>query len=619
MQPIKITIHNFKTIKDIELSLVQYQDKTVLVSAENKDEEGSNSNKSGKTNFIKAVNWCIGGISFIDDSNDEVIRYGEKECFVSIEFDGGRKIERNLKGKTQNFYYSINSTQVAESNAECEEKWFQDAGINKVVVKTGIYLDSSSGTFLSMTPMERFTVFSQWFNLGKYDKATEVCRQNLKSAENEKSFIQSNLKEITDAEIKENKDTLDGLIVRKVKTETDLAELRKKQRAFVAQEALKLKAENISEQITVTEQLLSERQQAETIIKQNNKEGIKQKLDTITNSIAEINVATNSKKIEQTQLGIALNDIEEQLKKARTCPKCNTPFYIINNEVKLFDKDSLEAAHKDITNKREKLLAVIEKNNRALEEKNKEMWELEQLLLEVKQAEQVLSKEISDINKLKADHIELKQQLSDIEDYTYDIEELELSRSGDISNIALFEERIKNQTKQQEEYKNNLEKIKSFDEVIKLNELWGGKGQKKGLFSQIKGLILRKFLINLEILTNNNLKNLFEVDSGIKFEITDKGIELFQENGHRIGSCSSGEKARINFSLALAKNNLYPCNLEMLFIDEFFSNLDAIGMEYTLKILSKLKSMNFVISHVPVEHEHEIKLIKENNITFIEE
>ena len=92
-------IKNFKSIKDIEIDFTPFLNKTVLISGENRDEVGLDSNKSGKTCFVESFIWVLFGSQLIRGNSEEIVRHGEKEATGILRFDNGIEIERKLKGK----------------------------------------------------------------------------------------------------------------------------------------------------------------------------------------------------------------------------------------------------------------------------------------------------------------------------------------------------------------------------------------------------------------------------------------------------------------------------------------------------------------------------------------
>jgi DNA repair exonuclease SbcCD ATPase subunit len=611
MQANKLIAKNFRTFEYLEIDLVL--NKTILITADNRDDEGANSNRGGKSNLVKAMIWCMAGVSQVEDTNDELIRYDQDSCMVSLELTDSKneyKIERSLKKGTQTFNYWINGVVIAQTNKECEEKWFEDSGINKATFKSSVYLNSVNGTFLTMTPLERFNLLSEWFQLEKYDSAIELCKDKIKDLSKELEFLEK---------IEKPVDQIDELEVQKQSIKNELSfkneklnELSKKQQATGNKRVLDFEIGKINEQLDEAKSQEENRQR-------------KCKLEQYDLAKVHVKIADGKSKLTQCDTAIQnaqnailiykkeLAENNKQLAHPLTCPNCNAELlfltYLVpfnaqkvkNNIIELNEKIvKCEKTIKDATDYRLKIEPELDK------------------LVALDEEIQFFSSYVEEpinVPELLKEKEKLLAEFNSITDYSQDIRTL----TSDISNlnmqlgvVSAKMEQTKNQLVKYNEAQVEINKKKH---ELELYQLWGDYRTQKGLLSRIKGLILDKFLINLGTITNLNLKELFKINSKVKLDITKKGVEISQGE-HPVTSMSSGEKARVSFSIAFALNKLYPNNLEMLFIDEFFSNLDSEGMTQTLKVLDKIKGQKFVISHVPVECENKIELIRKDGITY---
>ena len=88
MQFLKLTINNFGTVGDAELSLAGLG--LVLITGDNKDAPLADSNGAGKSTLLDALAWCLWGQTVKGLKGDEVVnRFVGKNCKVSVSFESG--------------------------------------------------------------------------------------------------------------------------------------------------------------------------------------------------------------------------------------------------------------------------------------------------------------------------------------------------------------------------------------------------------------------------------------------------------------------------------------------------------------------------------------------------
>jgi len=603
MQPTFISLTNFKSIRSLKLDLTEFKDKVVLISGENRDEDGASSNRSGKSNLMKAFIWVLFGVKFIDSTNDEITTYGETETVGLIRF-GNVEVERRLKKGGQTFFYRIDGKDVSDSNKDAQELFLKDFDLeeaNKIIISNSIYLNSEIDNLIQSTPSERLKVLTTWLNLERYDQAVELTRDKIKEWEFTSNTITQFLNNFKEIDIS----TLE----------------QKKQATIEASENYKLALKGYQEK-------QKEYDNYATTLRF--KKGIEQQLADANKANERILKATEllkgediillkdarNKIIEDNQLILTrtqeinteLRHLAAQVEQPYTCPECNSSLVLRG--------EKLELSSKEIQDKIKETSDKLYSELKALPQRQPSN-KYDERIEKYQQIKVVADQSLVDTTELQAKLDELfKTTLFKPEDNSLKINELTIKISSFDREIGHIEAEIANYQRLKDE---TIEKQKELDilkENLRLGELWAGK-RKVGLFQEIKSLQLSLIISNLELLTNNYLNNHFEIQSRIKIEPTAKGVNIFQDNNglHPIESMSSGEKARVAFSIALALKEIYTSRLEILMVDEFFSSLDNVGMEYTINVLSKIKGMKFLISHSQVECDNEIKLIKEKGVT----
>jgi DNA repair exonuclease SbcCD ATPase subunit len=601
MQPTKITIKNFKSIKNISVDLSNLQNQTILLSGNNEDEEGADSNRTGKSNFIKALVWCMFGVSQVDDTNDEIIHYGESSCSVTITMDTC-EIERTLKNKTQNFFYRKNGNDVAESNKDAQELFLKDLGINSKnssVISNSIYLNSQANTLITATPAERLRIFTDWFNLNEFDNKVEKGKEEVKVLELERKGLEPFLNLETDSSKYE--ETLRNSRIQVNLINSQLTEHEDKQSTYNNFANLK------------TELLNLLHMSANAEIWNKNIQDAKVELATIDETAINEGEEFWKKEVEliTSSLSSLVNSFNQLQKQASgyplECPICANDVYYINGTLQEFDSvkvaEEIDRISKQIEEIKKK------KNDYEIQLNNIRAKQLKIRDLKIQSSKALVIVDDARITELK------EKTKEEPKDHRPVITQLK-SRLGLLNQeIGRCENLIATSTSNKEKKERAEKRITEIDEELRLYELWIGKRQKVGLLQEIKSFKLTRSVTNLEVLANNYLKSLFRINSGISLTFTVKGIELEQEGGHPVSSMTGGEKARTAFAIALSLSKLYSTNLDLILIDEFFGALDKTGMQLTIDILNKIEGMKFVISHVPVECEHEIVLTKRNGET----
>ena len=466
-----------------------------------------------------------------------------------------------------------------------------------------------NGTFLSMTALDRFKLLSEWFNLEKYDNAIEHCKEQLKNINQKLESLLS---------IQQPTQNLKSIEFQKTETEHKIVNLKIKRAEFEKKQELcdnkKLIEYRLSEIDAQIEEAKANDENKTNKDKLNRIDfnQIEKTLETNKNIYVELDKKLKQDTIELEILKKKLIEKNGLLKQPLQCPKCKSHL-LLKNKLVEFNKGDAETELNELKVKYIEINDSISINEKKIKELdlviNKDMELIEQI-----KYYDSFQFEFIDVVALNKERAELLTQFNK-KDYSQDIASINIEletlhyKQGELTTLVEF---VKRQTT---EYDEAQIKIDELNKQKLLYELWGDYKTSKGLFSQIKGLILDKFLGNLQAITNLNLSELFLVNSKIEFEVTKKGIEITQ-NGHSISSMSSGEKARMAFSIAFALNQLYKNNLNILILDEFFSNLDVTGMQETIKILDKIKGTKFIISHVPCEADNVINLIKKNGVTY---
>ncbi len=628
MQPEKIYIKNFGPFPEQTIDLSCFRDKTILLTGKNEDDEGSNTNMAGKSRFVKAFIWCMFGSRSIEDPVSEIVRHGEKECVVTVYFSDDTFITRKIKNGQMIFDYTKNGVIQSESNKDAQEIFLDDIGANKPtkilnnIIKSGIYLNTNTDTFISSTPSERTLILTNLFNLERYDEAAEKVRELSRSHNDRIKVLVEKIDEV--AELRNNYEEEAKDIVLLKERKTKLEKEIKDARDFNAKiqkpdDLLKRKNEilSLAESFKKTNKQIEEsRKIIDSINIDDTKrylEDYKLKIEAMEELLKSDSEGLSSIKSQLLVKENKLEELKKQLNNPQKCPECQVDLFFSKGTLEKFDKTTALLELATVENEIQK---INEKKEEELKSQKKDENSLRELKEKIEKQKEIISlfnlhkdkakEEIKDLTALRTEYKEIETKLSNIVKeipFNHLEDELEVINKKIILIENSFEQ-LKEREEKADKYKKELNEI---NEQISLCNLWAGAARttKAGLFYEIKQLIFSKILINLELATNNYLLNNFKINTKIKIE-ADKGIQIYQLKGeekHSLTNLTGGESSRVSICLAMAISKVFQTKLRFLILDEFFSLMDTEGIKNTFEFLDTLEGLKFVISNVPLEYD----------------
>jgi len=628
MQPEKIYIKNFGPFPEQTIDLSCFRDKTILLTGKNEDDEGSNTNMAGKSRFVKAFIWCMFGSRSIEDPVSEIVRHGEKECVVTVYFSDDTFITRKIKNGQMIFDYTKNGVIQSESNKDAQEIFLDDIGANKPtkilnnIIKSGIYLNTNTDTFISSTPSERTLILTNLFNLERYDEAAEKVRELSRSHNDRIKVLVEKIDEV--AELRNNYEEEAKDIVLLKERKTKLEKEIKDARDFNAKiqkpdDLLKRKNEilSLAESFKKTNKQIEEsRKIIDSINIDDTKrylEDYKLKIEAMEELLKSDSEGLSSIKSQLLVKENKLEELKKQLNNPQKCPECQVDLFFSKGTLEKFDKTTALLELATVENEIQK---INEKKEEELKSQKKDEKSFRELKEKIEKQKEIVSlfnlhkdkakEEIKDLTALRTEYKEIETKLSNIVKeipFNHLEDELEVINKKIILIENSFEQ-LKEREEKADKYKKELNEI---NEQISLCNLWAGAARttKAGLFYEIKQLIFSKILINLELTTNNYLLNNFKINTKIKIE-ADKGIQIYQLKGeekHSLTNLTGGESSRVSICLAMAISKVFQTKLRFLILDEFFSLMDTEGIKNTFEFLDTLEGLKFVISNVPLEYD----------------
>ena len=205
---------NFCSYKAEIIDFTKFQDNKVLIFGENRDEEGLDSNGSGKSTILDAICWALSGKTSKRGKIgvNDIIGPWEENALVELTLLGqfNLHIQRVKKEKGSDLVFKVNgvdkhvegNTEKSQHNLlyylgvprEHYKKWFED------FMNTYYFSKEIAQVFTGVTSTrsDKFQFISRFMNLRLLDLAGENVKNKLDDAESELKVLQSNLSIIKD-------------------------------------------------------------------------------------------------------------------------------------------------------------------------------------------------------------------------------------------------------------------------------------------------------------------------------------------------------------------------------------------------------------------------------------
>jgi DNA repair exonuclease SbcCD ATPase subunit len=533
-------------------------------------------NGSGKSTMLDALCFALFGKPFRDINKPQLLNsINNKDCVVEVEFDTGNKAYKIIRGIKPNVFEIYCNGELVNQDAAARD--YQEY-LEKFILK----LNYKSFTQIVILGSASFTPFMQ-----------------LKSGDRREI-----IEDLLDIQIFS---TMNSLVKDRLSNNKDLI-AHKKHEIDLATQKYDMQKKHIDE------------------LKQNNEDKVKEyeteiqcNSDTVSSLLANVTILTTEVESLQNSVAIKIeteakvktitkleSQIESNLSKFRkdigffqshdNCPTCRQTIAMEFKEEELTNlstkvtecEHGLTQLEQKLNAEQEKLNDIAEKQkelqrkqveiatiNTTITETNKMVSRLQKLVEELKNSKTVSDKEEQELNVIKGELTELKDNLRVlIDERTY----------YEVAGNLLKDTGIKTKI------------VKQYLPVI--NKL------------------VNKYLASLDFFVNFNL------DESFKETIKSRHRDEFTYNNF-----SEGEKQRIDMALMLTwravaklKNS---SNTNLLILDETFdSSLDANGTEELMKILHMLEGVNlFVISHkgdiLQDKFANVIRFAKEKNFSRI--
>jgi len=603
----RVVIHNFLSIGDADLKL--NNNSIVMVEGRNNNElEQSYSNGSGKSSIFNAICWALTGETIQGVSSDVVNIYATDGCWV--------KLEMKVNGDT----YEITRL---KDDKKSDMKIFKNGED-----KSGKGIRESSKVLETLFPDLTGDLIGSIIVLGqglphRFSNNTPAGRKEILERLSKSDFMIEDLKnrlnmrrEEIDNAIRQNEDerlkeeTLVGVYDNTIATdEHSLSELRECGIEDTTQleskiSELEKKRDGLSLRVKTFDDVIEAKTQA-LLSLTNDRNAAMGEIETkFKNELGKLDekLAPIVDKLKELdfQIAHANDDI---------CPTCGQRIpdrQHIDVEPLLKERDVLESDRQHIGEEKENVRLSFDKEKQNAE-KTYDPTAINNAITEMRtlrqSAQNELNETVASISELNTALLEMRYRN---QNYNASIKQLE-------DSISL----------------NRARKQQAEDKVVYYNERYNELSEHSDVLNQMSTIVKRDFrgylLSNVIDFINAKANDYADVVFGnrlINFSLNGNNIDI-GFNGKPYENLSGGEKQKVDLILQFAIKdmlNLYldiHCNI--LVLDEIFDNLDMVGCNNVLNLISELGDIDsvYIISHhadeLKIPYDMKIKVVKDSS------
>lgn len=612
----KISIYNFMSIGSSEIKLKD--NGYTLVTGTNNSNDGAISNGSGKSSIFEAIIWCLCGETLRGSKNVVNIN-GDDGALVVLEFSFDDKVYTILRSKEHSKYkttlqITVDGKDISGKGIRDSEKILREILPDLTSSFIGSVIILGQGMplkFSNNTPSGRKEVLEK---LSKSDFMIEDLKKRLV----ERKLVVHNLLRQAEDETLTNST--------KIETNQDLLSECKK-------DLEKLNAVDLNEQKIHLSELKDEyKLVCEEIVKKedeikgldfessvNSFEDEKNNcLKTYTTKKEELDNKRYKEREDILNGFVAqkseLNELKQYVQNVENmvdfCPTCGQK---LHNVVK-----------PDVTNEKNKILELTTKINvcdesinnienvykiacKTIEDEyNQNILRIKESLSNLTVAKNSLDNELKILNTKRND---INNEINKI---TVELDNFENENNKLITYVRKYEEQINIYTNKYEKsseltenYKCRESILNKFDSVIKRD---------------FRGYLLSNIIKYIDERANVYSQDIFG-DSLIEFKLEGNNILIkFQQKDYE--NLSGGEKQKVDLIVQFALRDMLSTYMNfsssLLVLDEIFDNLDYLGCERVINMISKRfndVSSIYIISH----HANELNIPFDNCISVIKE
>ena len=608
-----IKLHNFLSFGDAEITLKDAG--FVLVSGVNNNSSDlARSNGSGKSAIWEGISWALTGET-IRGCKQVVNKYTEDGCYVEITFSVDNNEYKVIRYKDYsnigtNLKIFVNNEDKSGKGIRDTEKLLNQYLPDLTPSLIGSVIILGQGLpqrFTNNTPSGRKEILEK---LSKSDFMIEDIKNKLFAR---KSVLNTDIRNLEDSNLSltSKKDvsqkSLDKLI-------SNLNELQDPKLIDISS--------IIKEKDSLEESLASVNNQSLTFSEQINKLNIdKSNIITLQNNEYEsirdkYKELINNLNIQKISLSSEISNLEKEIKKLKSvkdvCPTCGQKL----PDVHIVDTKDMET---DLQSKQEYFKTVVANYDTKIKEQNEELNKSKQ------KYQDNLNKIDLDLSNLNKSNREL-----DSNKISYQNKIRELEKQIEKHNFLL--EAYDNKKKELEDsIKETKDTIKTLDDQILYYNI---EKDTKNLHLDVvnkmmtiatrdfRGFLLSELINYISVRAKEYSQEIFETDK-IDFKLDGNNIYIGY-NDKEYENLSGGEKQKVDlivqFSIRDMLTKYLNFSSNILVLDEVFDNLDSIGCQKVINLIStKLSDIEsiFIITHhnqeLDIPADREIVVVKNQN------
>lgn len=668
-----IQIQNFLSISQVETELDNKG--LTLILGENKDDKNFSANGVGKSALIESIVYAIFGKTLRGLTGDSVVnRTVGKNMKISLdlEVDGVSyrviRYRKHHENKNQSILFR-GTTNITPKSETDLNNFMQDLfQIDYATFTSSVLYSEHSFNFSTATDSELKKAFDVILGFDTLVKCQDKAKERVRLVESEQKSLESKL-----TTLQSNLDNLEQKVeVYKSKSKdftTQTLEYVTDAKSRIKENVLKVdelgnKALELAKNVDSKKKELSEINSNYLTAKKEFEDSkttynaLKQevklleaseataKTEVSKNLTMQKSVKSSLQKLKTRQTSLESDINETTMKIGKPCPSCGVPMSesgvaevikTLKKQLRLLqvDIEDLEDELKELEETNEKLNQDLDNATSAVETKSKEadaeygkldstkvntwmgkLTEGRQQLGSMETREVTLDKEIQSYVKSNES---MEKQILDRESQENPYDEMLESISAEMNDInsqisTINSDIANNQTL--------LQQLKFWVEGF------GSSGIKSRLLDDVTPYLNKRANKYLQFLTEDSIQVEFSTQSQLKSGEFREKFNIAVTNKHGgdayIGN-SGGERKRIDLAITLALQDLVASRatkpLNIVFFDEIFDALDAVGVERVAELLQDVsgqKSSVFVVSHndtLKTYFENEITLVKEHGKT----
>ena len=609
----KIIIDGFMSIGHMEINLKD-NGYVLVQGVNNNTQDLAKSNGSGKSSMWEALVWCLTGSTIRGSKTVENINQ-TSGCLVETHFriDVNEFIVIRTKNHSEyktNLFVYVNDKDISGKGIRDTEKILKEylGELDSEVIGSVIVLGQGlPSRFTNNSPSGRKEVLE---SLSKSDYMIQDLRTRI---QNRKTQLETTIRQLEDTQLKINS-SITVLNQQIINDETSLNNLDSKEEYEKQLNDLNVQRDQINLELNVLQQQL---QNVQTQLSDYKEDLYKNKL-SVEQQKRDISVQYTPQLdellVQITSLGVQLTQVQNEIKQVKNikdiCPTCGQKL------PNVFKPDITQQKKK-----KKQLLENIEFLQQQKQNVNSEMVKnLTNLDDAYKNYSQKVVQSISELeskehqltNETSTKEILISQLITNIQNVQNSIGSIDAVTNSLTQNICKNKEQVKNLTIELQQNSQQLELWKSHNDIIKKFDSIIKRDFRGCLLNNVINCINSKVQeYCLDVFDNTQLQFVQE-GNNISISYCGKEYEML----------SGGERQKIDLIVQFAIRDMlcqylnFSCNI--LVLDEIFDNLDAIGCDKVIELISnKLSNISsvYIISH----HAEELNIPTDNYLTVVKD